>query len=186
MQNEPDKAQAEPRAEQDIADRLCKEFSFLRDKVFVQRKKRIFTEPLTREEFERVLHYAHDKLDFYRANHVVGTDEGDDLGFIYLLSNREGIILALKEKAPKSDPVIRSMTDVYPSLVMHERELVDLFGADVRGLPEGPSYPLPDGWPKGNYPMRKDWNPEYFDRNTMTYNPPRDDSDKEGGNHEEK
>jgi len=29
--------------------------------------------------------------------------------------------------------------------------------------------------------MRKDWNPDYFDRNTMTYNPPAGDGKEEGG-----
>lgn len=169
------------RTEKEIVEELCGKFEFLQDKIYVKRQKRIFTEFLAKEEFEQVLHYAHDRMGLFRASHVVGTDEGNDLGFIYLLSNDEGIILALKEKAPKSDPVINSMTDVYPSLEQHERELVDLFGAVVVGLPEGPSYPLPDGWPKGNYPMRKDWNPDYFDRNTMTYNPPTSDEKKEGG-----
>lgn len=162
------------RTEQEIVEKLVNTFEFLQDNVNVQREKRIFTKPLAREEFERVLHYLHDELGFYKANHVVGTDDGDDLGFIYLLSDGDGVILALKEKAPKSDPKINSMTGVFPSLDIHERELVDLFGAVVRGLPPGPSYPLPDGWPKGNYPMRKDWKPEYFDKNTMTYHPPAD------------
>lgn len=168
-------------AEQGIVDRLTDKFPFLKDKIYVQRQKRIFTELLGKEEFEQVFHYLHDELGFNKASHVVGTDEGDDLGFIYLLSNKEGIILALKEKAPKSEPNIRTKTDVFPSLEMHERELVDLFGAVVEGLSEGPSYPLPDGWPKGSYPLRKEWKPEYFDKNTMTYNPPAADTDKEGG-----
>lgn len=160
--------------EQEIVDKLVNKFDFLNEKVNVQRQKRIFTRPLSKEEFEQVFHYAHDELGFYKANHVVGTDDGDDLGFIYILSNADGIILAVKEKASKSDPRINSMTGVFPSLDLHERELVDLFGAVVQGLPEGPSYPLPDGWPKGNYPMRKDWNPKYLDKNSMTYNPPTD------------
>ncbi len=169
-------------AEQRITDELCKKFDFLQDRIFVQRQKRIFTLPLVKEEFEQVLRYAHEKLGFYKASHVVGTDDGDDLGFIYILSNREGIILALKEKAPKSDPRINTMTYIFPSLYYHERELVSLFGAIVQGLPGDSTYPLPDGWPKGSYPLRKDWNPKYFDKNTMTYNPPAEEANKEGEN----
>ena len=28
----------------------------------------------------------------------------------------------------------------------------------VQGLPPGNRYPLPDDWPQGQYPLRKDWN----------------------------
>lgn len=164
--------------EQLIVDTLLEKFSFLKDKIYIQRQKRIYTMNLVPAEFEQVIHFVHDKMDFYKANHVVGTDEGENLGFIYLLSNRDSIILALKEKAPKSDPRINTMTDIYPSLILHERELVDLFGAVVVGLPEGPNYPLPDGWPEGSYPLRKEWNPRYFNKDTMTYNPPADDSEE--------
>jgi Ni,Fe-hydrogenase III component G len=101
------------------------------------------------------------------------------LGFVYILSNAEGILLALKEKAPKAEPRISSLSCLYPAVLLHERELVDLFGAQIEGLPEGLSYPLPDGWPEGNYPMRKEWNPKYFDKDTMTYNPPAESTGKE-------
>ncbi len=167
-------------AEEAIVQQLCQKFKFLNDKLHVQRRKRIFTDFLAVREFEQVLPCLRDELGFDRASHVVGTDEGEDLGFVYILANKEGIILALKEKAPKADPKINSLSSVYPSLEFHERELVSLFGARVQGLPEGPTYPLPDGWPEGNYPLRKEWNPEYFDRETMTYNPPVDDTVKEG------
>ena len=84
--------------EEAIIHKLAEKFSILKDKLYVQRSKRIISEFLTREEFEQVLPYLRDKMGFYRASHVVGTDEGEDLGFIYLLTNDEGIILALKEK----------------------------------------------------------------------------------------
>ena len=113
-------------------------------------------------------------MGFYRSHHVIGTDEGDNLGFLYIVSGSDNILLILREIAPKSNPVINSICKLYPSIVLHERELVDLFGAVVEGLPEGPSYPLPDNWPKGNYPMRKEWNPKYLNKDTMTYEPPQE------------
>lgn len=166
--------------EKEIVRRLCQKLTFLKDKVHVQREKRIFSDFLPRKEFEQAVDYLHSEMGFDKASHVVGTDEGDELGFIYLLTNSGGIIFALKEKAPKSDPRIGSLSGRYPSLEFHERELVCLFGATIEGLPDGPSYPLPDGWPEGNYPLRKDWNPDYFDRNNLTYNPPSEEREKEG------
>ncbi|MFY9447125.1 MAG: NADH-quinone oxidoreductase subunit C [Dethiobacteria bacterium] len=165
--------------EEAIIQRLVEKFDILKDRLHFQRSKRIFSDFLTREEFEAVLPYVRDEMGFNRASHVVGTDEGEDLGFIYLLTNDDGVILALKEKAPKSNPKIKALTGDYPSLEFHERELVGLFGAEVEGLPAGPPYPLPDGWPEGNYPLRKEWNPEYFDNRTMSYNPPVEAEEKE-------
>jgi Ni,Fe-hydrogenase III component G len=164
--------------EEEIAGILCDRFPFLQGRIAVQKDKRIFTQALTREEFEQVVRFVHDDLDFFRAHHVVGTDDGENIGLLYLLSGKENILLILRESVPKSHPVAKSISDMYLSIVLHERELVDLFGVVVEGLPEGPSYPLPDGWPKGNYPLRKEWNPKYFNKDTMTYEPPRKEEAK--------
>jgi membrane-bound hydrogenase subunit beta len=34
---------------------------------------------------------------------------------------------------------------------------MDLLGIQVEGIPPGRHYPLPEGWPEGQYPLRKDW-----------------------------
>lgn len=167
-------------SEQNIVSKLCEKFDFLNEEnTIIQREKRIITKPLSKQDFEKVIKFAHDEMGFSRATHVVGVDDGDDLGFIYLITNDDNIIFAIKEKVPKSEPKINTMSALYPSLVIHERELIDLFGAEIEGMPPGPNYPLPDGWPEGNYPMRKEWNPDYFDRETMTYNPPENTKNKE-------
>lgn len=157
------------RSEEDIVKSLCDKFPFLVDKVFVQKSKRIYTKELTRKEFNSLLGYIHDELGFYRSSHVVGTDDGETLGLLYLFCDCDNVILALRESVPKSNPVVDSISELYPSVILHERELVDLFGVKLIGLPDGPRYPLPDGWPEGNYPMRKDWDPKCFNKNTMTY-----------------
>jgi membrane-bound hydrogenase subunit beta len=180
---QPEAAENPTAKESAIVEGFISHFEFLRDRIYVLRKQRVMTKMLSREEFEQVIHYAHDEMGFSKAHHVIGTDEGADLGFIYLLSNQDKIMLGLRETAPKSNPRIRSMNGLYPSLLMHERELVDLFGAIVENLPPGPTYPLPDGWPKGNYPLRKEWNPKYFDQKTMTYNPPPASPVKEDEEH---
>ena len=51
-------------------------------------------------------------------------------------------------------------------------------GINVSGLPDGPSYPLPDCWPEGQYPLRKEWNPAYFNKQTMAYEPPKEEADQ--------
>jgi Ni,Fe-hydrogenase III component G len=66
----------------------------------------------------------------------------------------------MKTFAPKSNPVIKTITNYFPAAHIYERELEDMFGAKVEGLTPGHRYPLPDGWPVGQYPLRKDWKQE--------------------------
>lgn len=159
--------------EEALMTRLCEELPFLKDKLSSPAEKRIFSSPLDRNQFNRAVRALHDRLGFYRAHHVIGVDDGDTLGFLYLFSNEDNIMLCLKESVPKSHPEIDSATWLYPCLLLHELELADLFGAVIDGLPNRPHYPLPDGWPEGNYPMRKEWNPAYFNKDTMTYEEPK-------------
>ncbi|HWQ05578.1 MAG: NADH-quinone oxidoreductase subunit C [Clostridiaceae bacterium] len=132
-----------------------------------------FVEPKT---FEKALRYACEELRFVKGKHLVGTDEGEYIGLSYIVSNEENALLVLRERVPKDNPVVRSQGELYPSMVLHEREMVDLFGVRVTGLPEGPSYPLPDCWPEGQYPLRKEWNPAFFNKETMAYEPPKEEA----------
>ena len=158
--------------EEEMVSTLCTEFPFLHERISIQKAKRIFTDVLRKDEFEQVIRFVHDEMGFWRAHEVIGTDDGENIGLLYLISGAENIILILRTGVPKTNPVVKSISDMYLSIVLHERELVDLFGVVVEELPDGPSYPLPDGWPKGNFPLRKEWNPEYLNKASMTYEPP--------------
>ncbi len=139
-----------------LAAALVSSFPFLEGKVRVQRERRVWAEvPLA--EFRGVFDRATGELGFGGICIVTGLDEGEDLGFLYHLSDDAGTVLSLRTRAPKSDPRIRTITDRFPAAHIYERELVDLFGAEVEGLPPGNRYPLPDDWPEGEYPLRKDW-----------------------------
>lgn len=158
---------------------ILEKFPFLEGKIDVQRRQRIISQAFERPLFEEVFDFATTDGGFHTFHLVIGVDDGDNLGFLYVLSNEDKVILLLKQSAPKSNPTIKSVCSVFPNALWHERELVDLFGAIVEELPEGPTYPLPDGWPAGNYPLRKEWKVEYFDKINMTYNPP-ETAGKEG------
>jgi Ni,Fe-hydrogenase III component G len=139
---------------------------------------RVYTSFVEPKTFEDALRYADLTLGYHKGKHIIGTDEGADIGLSYILSNDDNVLLVLRERVPKSAPIVRSMGDLYPSLMLHEREMVDLFGVQVTGLPEGPRYPLPDCWPEGEYPLRKEWNPAYFNKQTLSYEPPKEDDAK--------
>lgn len=147
----------------DISTKLESKFPFLKDKIKIKRERRIFVEVEKLSDFRSVFDFVVKDLDFKRICMISGLDEGDNLSAIYHLATFSGLILDLKTYIPKSNPVIKSIMDTFPGAELYERELVDMFGMKVEGLPEGSRYPLPDGWPDGQYPLRKDWKKEMLD-----------------------
>jgi len=142
--------------EEEILKRLVEKFPFLQDKIRVQRKRRIFASVDT-QNFEQVFVFAMRELGFTILCTITGLDDGATLGFIYHMARIDGITLNIKIDVPKDNPVIQTMTKYFSCAEIYEREVIDLLGAKVEGLGDGIRYPLPDNWPKGEYPLRKDW-----------------------------
>ena len=137
---------------------LLARFPYLFDKIRVQRARRIYAE-IDYVNFVEVLEYAMQKLDFKFLCTITGLDEGERLSFIYHLAAQSGIILNLKTSIPKENPVLKTVIGYFRGAEIYEREIADLLGAKVEGLPHGKRYPLPDDWPPDQYPLRKDWKP---------------------------
>lgn len=148
-----------PTVEERVKEGLTKRFPALADRFSVVRPRRMLVEvPL--DIFPEVFEYCFTSLGFGHLCAITGLDEQDKLGFVYHLAQEGGAMLNVKTAAAKVNPVIKSIIKVFPSAEVYERELVDLFGAVVEGLPPGNRYPLTDDWPAGEYPLRKDWHPK--------------------------
>ena len=145
--------------EEELKSSLCNEFPFLADSVAIKRQRRIFLS-VSYERFPEVLGYAKTKLGFLYLSAITGLDEGQNLSVIYHLSRKDGAVLSIKTGVSSENPVIKTLTPIFPCADMYERELADLFGFIVEGLPEGYRYPLTDEWPSGEYPLRKAWKPK--------------------------
>ena len=59
-----------------------------------------------------------------------------------------------------SDPVVDSLTPVYPTANWHERESYDLFGVRFEGHPDLRRILMPEDWE--GFPLRKDYPVEGF------------------------
>jgi len=140
--------------EETIVKKLTERFDFLTP--VIQRNRRIWAEA-PREKFIEVLGFLRDELGFNSLCTVTGLDMGDQFQLIYYVAGGGGVVFCLKETAPKSDPVFDTATNLYKGGTLYELEAHNLLGLTIRGIPGDIRYPLPDHWPEGQYPLRKDW-----------------------------
>jgi NADH-quinone oxidoreductase subunit C len=66
----------------------------------------------------------------------------------------------VRVRVPGSDPVVRSLTELWPGINWHERETFDLFGVRFEGHPDLRRILLPEDWE--GHPLRKDFPVEGF------------------------
>lgn len=87
---------------------------------------------------------------------ITGVDKGEMFEFLYHFASLAASI-TVRIEIPRAEPRFASICAVIPGAVLYERELQEMFGVTVEGLPDGRRLNLPDDWPEGQYPLRKDW-----------------------------
>ena len=145
--------------EEDIKQSLGKQFNLPEETIRIPRPRRIFLE-VGQAKFKEVFDFAVKELKFAILLTITGLDEQDRFGIIYHLAQESGAILNIRTSISRDNPILKTITPDFSNADIYERELADLFGVKVEGLPPGNRYPLPDNWPENQYPLRKDWQQE--------------------------
>jgi NADH-quinone oxidoreductase subunit C len=73
----------------------------------------------------------------------------------HLLSLEYRKRIRLKVRIPGNDPLVQSVTPIWPAANWHEREAFDLMGIRFEGHPDLTRILMPDDWE--GYPLRKDY-----------------------------
>ncbi|MGE5249596.1 MAG: NADH-quinone oxidoreductase subunit C [Bacteroidota bacterium] len=68
----------------------------------------------------------------------------------------EKAYILVRAQIPPHQPEFPSVTPRVPAAVWYEREVRDMFGLQPVGMPDERRLVLPDDWPEGLYPLRKD------------------------------
>ena len=145
--------------EEQIKKALETKFSGSVTNAVVQRHNRVWLDAAT-EKLPEIMAWL--KTSGY--NHlatVTGVDEGENFAANYHVTDTR-IIVTVKVKTPRANPSLPSVLAVFPGALSYERELEDMFGIKVQGLPPGRRYPLPEDFPVDQYPLRKDWKTEDY------------------------
>lgn len=90
---------------------------------------------------------------------ATAVDDFDAIEMLYHFSfDQSGAVISLRTMIKdKSDPHIDTITAITRSAWWIEREIHELFGVHFNGNPDLRPLLLPDDWPEGVYPLRKDF-----------------------------
>ena len=89
------------------------------------------------------------------------SDAGDSMVYNYHFTLNYGtfcgeVAITLRVAAPKDDLWVPTLTDILPATEFAERELIEMTGADVKGLEDKRHLFLTPDFPEGVYPWRRD------------------------------
>ncbi|WP_242965402.1 NADH-quinone oxidoreductase subunit C [Dehalobacterium formicoaceticum] len=91
----------------------------------------------------------------------------------YAFADRDqGVLLIIKTGIAPEDPTFTSIAVKIPGAAVYEREIKDLFGLIPQGHPDPKRLIFHSNWPKGIYPLRKDFNGQEkppFDNQEMPF-----------------
>ena len=86
---------------------------------------------------------------------ISGNDRGGHIDVIYHFV-ADGVSLNVRAAVDKAVDEIETITPVVPAAIMYEREINDMFGVEITGHPDPRRLILPEDWPEGDYPLRRD------------------------------
>ena len=94
-----------------------------------------------------------------RFNIATAVDDFDNIEILYHFSaDASGIVISVRAiLKDKEDPHIDTITSITKSAWWIEREMHELFGIHFNGNSDLRPLLLPDDWPKGVYPLRKNF-----------------------------
>ena len=117
--------------------------------------RRIYVK-VNRENLLETVRFLKEQLGFTHLSTITGVDKGENFEILYHFAN-EFSVVTVRILTPRTDPKIPSICEIIPGAILYERELPDMFGIIVENIPDLRSLLLPDDWPQGVYPLRKDW-----------------------------
>jgi Ni,Fe-hydrogenase III component G len=88
---------------------------------------------------------------------ATGTDLGAQLEVVYhFVYDAVGLVVNMRVRTPKTDPVLPAVTPAVPAAEWIEREIQDLLGVRFEGHPDPRRLILADDWPEGVHPLRRE------------------------------
>ena len=122
--------------------------------IFEKSKKRVYV-TVAKPDAKEVVRFLFKDLGA-RMSIATGIDTRAGIEILYHMAlDKHDVMMTVKTIAEKPNPEIQSVTDFLPGAEWIEREVHEMLGVNFIGHPNLERLLLPDDWPEGVYPYRK-------------------------------
>jgi len=141
---------------EEVLDDLRKKFKDDIIEVFDKSPKRVYVE-IRPDSIVQVASYIFKDLKA-RFNTASGVDLRYHMEILYhFLIEDINLLISLRVKLQKPNLEIDSLAPVFEGANWIEREMHEILGINFKGHPDLKRLLLPDDWPDGVYPLRRDY-----------------------------
>lgn len=132
--------------------------------ILGERSKKVYIE-IKQESLVKVASYIFKDLKA-RFSTASGVDMRHHMEILYhFLIEDINLLISLRVKLQKSKLEIDSLSPIFEGANWIEREIHEILGINFRGHPDLKKLLLPDDWPDGVYPLRRDY--KEWDKNVI-------------------
>jgi NADH-quinone oxidoreductase subunit C len=149
---------------QELLQTLRERFSDAITGVYEKSAKRVYIQ-IQAESIVRLAEFLFKDIGA-RFNIASGVDGRNQMEILYHFTVEDiDLVISLRVILPKTKLEIASLTSVFTAAHWIEREIHELLGVNFVGHPQLTRLLLPEDWPEGVYPLRKDY--EEWDPNAV-------------------
>lgn len=132
--------------------------------ILDERSKKVYIE-IKQESLVKVASYIFKDLKA-RFNTASGVDMRNHMEILYhFLIEDINLLISLRVKLQKLKLEIDSLSPIFEGANWIEREMHEILGINFKGHPDLKRLLLPDDWPDGVYPLRRDY--KEWDKNVI-------------------
>ncbi len=132
--------------------------------VVARRPRRIYAKATV--DILEIVKLLNEKMGVNYIGTITGLDTGAGFEVKYHFEDASrAVLFTITVALPSENAELNTITPIIPGAIYYERELVDVLGINVKNLPAGNRYPLPEDWPANQYPLRKTWKADEYIKN---------------------
>jgi len=146
----------------EILKKLRERFANKIKKVFEKSYKRVYID-IDSKDLTDFVKFIFNELEA-RFNTASCVDKSSGMEILYHFSfTKAGLVVSLKTYLDKKSLAVESLMPIMKGAEWIEREIHELFGVEFKGHPKIKKLLLPDDWPDGLYPLRRDYKEEDYE-----------------------